>query len=280
VGDLIWAAADSRTRGFLLGGTAGRTTLAGEGLQHQDGHSHVMAANVPNCRAFDPAYAYELAVILHDGMQRMLVGQEDVFYYITVVNENYVHPALPDGAREGILRGMHRVQPAQGAGERVQLLGSGPILREALAAAELLRDDFQVDSDVWSVTSFSELRRQGNEVERWNLLHPSEPQRLTAVEECLGDHPGPVIAASDWVRAVAEQIRPFVQSRYRTLGTDGFGRSDGRERLRHFFEVNRFCIAIAALKALSDAGRVPPSLVRQAIEKYGIDPEKPDPARS
>jgi pyruvate dehydrogenase E1 component len=280
VGDLIWAAADSRTRGFLLGGTAGRTTLAGEGLQHQDGHSHVMAATVPNCRAYDPAYAYELAVILHDGLHRMAALQEDVFYYVTVMNENYVQPALPDGAREGILRGMYRVKDAQGEGERVQLLGSGTILREALAAAELLRDDFQIDADVWSVTSFSELRRQGNEVERWNLLHPSEPQRLTAVEECLGDHPGPVIAASDWVRAVAEQIRPFVPSRYRTLGTDGFGRSDGRERLRHFFEVNRFCIAIAALKALSDDGRVPPSLVRQAIEKYGIDPEKPDPARS
>jgi pyruvate dehydrogenase E1 component len=280
VGDLIWAAADSRTRGFLLGGTAGRTTLAGEGLQHQDGHSHVMAANVPNCRAFDPAYAYELAVILHDGMQRMAALQEDVFYYITVMNENYVHPALPDGAREGILRGMYQVQGAHGEGERVQLLGSGTILREALAAAELLRDDFQIDADVWSVTSFSELRRQGNEVERWNLLHPSEPQRLTAVEECLSDRPGPVIAATDWVRAVPEQIRPFLPARYRTLGTDGFGRSDGRERLRHFFEVNRFYIAVAALKALSDDGRVPPSLVRSAIEKYGIDPEKPDPARS
>jgi pyruvate dehydrogenase E1 component len=280
VGDLIWAAADSRTRGFLLGGTAGRTTLAGEGLQHQDGHSHAMAANVPNCRAFDPAYAYELAVILHDGMQRMAAQQEDVFYYITVMNENYVHPALPDGAREGILRGMYRVKDAQGDGERVQLLGSGTILREALAASELLRDDFQIDADVWSVTSFSELRRQGNEVERWNLLHPSEPQRLTAVEECLGDRPGPVIAATDWVRAVPEQIRPYVPARYRTLGTDGFGRSDGRERLRHFFEVNRFFIAVAALKALSDDGRVAPAVVGTALAKYGLDSEKPDPARS
>ena len=280
VGDLIWAAADSRTRGFLLGGTAGRTTLAGEGLQHQDGHSHVMAANVPNCRAWDPAYAYELAVILHDGMRRMLAEQEDVFYYVTVMNENYVHPALPEGAQEGILRGMYPVREAQGGRERVQLLGSGTILREALAAADLLRDDFQVDADVWSVTSFSELRRQGSEVERWNLLHPSEPQRLTAVEECLAERSGPVIAATDWVRAVPEQIRPFVPSRYRTLGTDGFGRSDGRERLRHFFEVNRFFIAIAALRALSDEGRVPPAVVRRAIEKYGLDPEKPDPARS
>jgi pyruvate dehydrogenase E1 component len=235
---------------------------------------------VPNCRAFDPAYAYELAVILHDGMQRMLTQQEDVFYYITVMNENYAHPALPDGAREGILRGMYRVKRAEGEGERVQLLGSGTILREALAASELLRDDFQIDADIWSVTSFSELRRQGNEVERWNLLHPSEPQRLTAVEECLADRSGPVIAATDWVRAVPEQIRPYVPARYRTLGTDGFGRSDGRERLRHFFEVNRFFIALAALKALSDDGRVPPARVREAIEKYGLDPAKPDPARS
>jgi pyruvate dehydrogenase E1 component len=280
VGDLIWAAADSRTRGFLLGGTAGRTTLAGEGLQHQDGHSHLAAGTVPNCRAFDPAYAYELAVILHDGMRRMLWEQEDVFYYVTVMNENYAHPALPDGVREGILRGMYRLREAQGERERVQLLGSGTILREALAAADLLRDDFQVDADVWSVTSFSELRRQGAEVERWNLLHPSEPQRLTYVEECLADRSGPVIAASDWVRAVPEQIRPYVPLRYRTLGTDGFGRADGRARLREFFEVNRFFIAIAALKALSDEGRVPPAAVRQAIEKYGIDPEKPDPVRS
>jgi pyruvate dehydrogenase E1 component len=280
VGDLIWAAADSRARGFLLGGTAGRTTLAGEGLQHQDGHSHLAAATVPNCRAWDPAYAYELAVILQDGMRRMLSLEEDVFYYVTVMNENYAHPALPEGAREGILRGMYRVQEAQGDRERVQLLGSGTILREALAAAELLRDDFHVDADVWSVTSFSELRRQGSAVERWNLLHPSEPQRLTAVEECLADRTGPVIAATDWVRAVPEQIRPFVPMRYRTLGTDGFGRADGRARLRDFFEVNRFFITIAALKALSDEGRVPPAVVRQAIEKYGVDPEKPDPARS
>jgi pyruvate dehydrogenase E1 component len=280
VGDLIWAAADSRTRGFLLGGTSGRTTLSGEGLQHQDGHSHLAAGTVPNCRAWDPAYAYELAVILHDGMHRMLQLQEDVFYYITVMNENYAHPALPDGAREGILRGMYRLREANGERERVQLLGSGTILRETLAAADLLRDDFQVGADVWSVTSWSELRRQGTEVERWNLLHPSEPQRATIVEESLSERPGPVVAASDWVRAVPEQIRPFVPARYRTLGTDGFGRSDGRERLRHFFEVNRFFIAIAALRALSDEGRVPPAVVRQAIEKYGVDPDKPDPMRS
>jgi pyruvate dehydrogenase E1 component len=280
VGDLIWAAADSRTRGFLLGGTAGRTTLAGEGLQHQDGHSHAMAAHVPNCRAWDPAYAYELAVILHDGMRRMVVEQEDVFYYVTVMNENYVQPAMPEGVQEGILRGMYPLREAEGERERVQLLGSGTLLREALAAADLLRDDFQIDADVWSVTSWSELRRQANQVERWNWLHPTEPQRLTYLEERLAERAGPVIAASDWVRAVPEQIRPFVPARYRTLGTDGFGRSDGRERLRHHFEVNRFFIALAALKALSDDGRAPPAAVRQAIEKYGIDPDKPDPVRS
>jgi pyruvate dehydrogenase E1 component len=280
VGDLIWAAADSRTRGFLLGGTAGRTTLAGEGLQHQDGHSHLAAATVPNCRAWDPAYAYELAVILHDGMRRMVVEQEDVFYYVTVMNENYVHPALPEGSVPGILRGMYRVREADAERESVALLASGTILREALAAAELLRDDFDVDAEVWSVTSWSELRRSCAEVERWNLLHPTEPQRLGYVEECLAERGGPVIAASDWVRAVPEQIRPYVPARYRTLGTDGFGRSDGRERLRHFFEVNRLFIALAALKALCDEGRVPPATVQQAIDKYGIDPDKPDPVRS
>ncbi len=280
VGDLIWAAGDSRCRGFLLGGTSGRTTLSGEGLQHQDGHSHLMAAAVPNCVAYDPAYAYELVTILQDGMRRMLTEQEDVFYYVTVMNENYPQPAMPEGAREGILRGMYRLKQTEGSGERVQLLGSGTILREALAAAELLRDDFGVAADVWSVTSFSELRREGNGVERWNLLHPGEPQRASYVEQQLRGQRGPVIAASDYVRTVAEQIRPYVPASYRVLGTDGFGRSDLRERLRHFFEVDRAFIAAAALKALCDEGRLPPATVRLAIEKYGIDPEKPSPAKS
>jgi pyruvate dehydrogenase E1 component len=213
-------------------------------------------------------------------MRRMVVEQEDVFYYVTVMNENYVQPPMPEGAQEGILRGLYPVREAEGERERVQLFGSGTILREALAAADLLRDDFQIEADVWSVTSWSELRRQASQVERWNLLHPTEPQRLSYLEERLESRPGPVIAASDWVRAVPEQIRPFVPARYRTLGTDGFGRSDGRERLRHHFEVNRFFIAVAALKALSDDGRLPPAAVKQAIEKYGIDPDKPDPVRS
>jgi pyruvate dehydrogenase E1 component len=279
VGDLIWAAADSRTRGFLLGGTSGRTTLAGEGLQHQDGHSHLWFSSVPNCVTYDPAYAYELAVIIHDGIRRMYQEDEAVFYYVTVMNENYGHPAMPEGVKEAILRGMYPIREASGDGERVQLLGSGSILREALAAADLLRDDFQVESDVWSVTSFGELTRDGHAAERWNGLHPAEPQRQSYVEEQLTGRRGPVIAATDYVRALPEQIRAFVPARYRTLGTDGFGRSDTRERLRHHFEVDRYYIAISALKALSDDGNLPPAVVQQAIEKYGVDPEKFDPVR-
>jgi pyruvate dehydrogenase E1 component len=279
VGDLIWAAGDSRTRGFLLGGTAGRTTLSGEGLQHQDGHSHLMAGAVPNCVAYDPAFAYELVMIVQDGMRRMLTEQEDVFYYVTVMNENYTQPALPEGAREGILRGLYLFEQTEGAGERVQLIGSGTILREAIAAAALLRDDFGIAADVWSATSFSELARDGIATERWNLLHPTEPQRKSWVTEQLSGHRGPVIAATDYVRAVAEQIRPYVPGGYRVLGTDGFGRSDLRERLRRHFEVDRGFIAATALKALCDEGRVPPSTVRLALEKYGISPEKPHPAK-
>jgi pyruvate dehydrogenase E1 component len=280
VGDLFWAAADSRARGFLMGGTAGRTTLAGEGLQHQDGHSLLWVSTIPNCAAYDPAYGYELAVIVHAGLERMLVRREDVFYYVTMMNENYEHPPMPAGAREGILRGMYLLAPAPGGpGPRVQLLGSGTILREVLAAAELLREDFGVAADVWSVTSMSELRRDGLAVERWNLLHPGEPQRRSYVDECLRDR-GPAVAATDYVKAWADGIRPFVPGPYRTLGTDGFGRSDRRERLRHFFEVNRFFVAVTALKALADEGRLAPDTVRQALERYKIDPAKPDPVRS
>jgi pyruvate dehydrogenase E1 component len=278
--DLIWAAGDSQTRGFLMGGTSGRTTLAGEGLQHQDGHSHLLASALPNCVAYDPAFAYELAVIIHDGMRRMAVEQENVFFYVTMMNENYVQPPLPEGVEQGILRGMYLLREGEGEGERVQLLGSGTILREALAAAELLRDDFQVAADVWSVTSFSELRRDGIAVDRWNMLHPAESQRRSIVEELLAERRGPIVAATDYMRAVADQIRPYVPGRYRVLGTDGYGRSDLRERLRHFFEVDRRFIAVCALKALSDEGQVPPERVKAAIEKYGIDPEKPHPVRS
>jgi pyruvate dehydrogenase E1 component len=281
VGDLFWAAGDSRTRGFLVGGTAGRTTLSGEGLQHQDGHSQLWVSSIPNCVSYDPAYAYELAVIVHEGLDRMFRRQEDVFYYLTVANENHAHPPMREGLREGILRGMYLLRPAADPQRpRVQLLGSGAILREVLAGADLLREDFGVEADVWSVTSFTELRREGLAAERWNLLHPDEPARRSVVETLLRDRPGPVVAATDWVKAYADQIRPFVPARYHVLGTDGFGRSDRREQLRHFFEVDRRFVATTGLKALAESGVANPATVRQALERYKIDPDKPDPASS
>ncbi|HEY8492365.1 MAG TPA: pyruvate dehydrogenase (acetyl-transferring), homodimeric type [Myxococcota bacterium] len=281
VGDLFWAAGDSRARGFLIGGTAGRTTLNGEGLQHQDGHSQLWVSAIPNCVSYDPAFAYELAVIVHRGLERMLKEQEDVFFYITVMNENYAHPPMPEGSAEGILRGLYLFRPApEGAGPRVNLLGSGSILREVIAAAELLREDWGVQANVWSATSFTELRREGLEVERWNLLHPDEPPRVPYVTRVLGEHPGPVVAATDWVKAYADQIRAFVPAPYRVLGTDGFGRSDERPVLRHFFEVSRHFVALSALRALAEAGAVPAGTVRQALERYKIDPDKPSPAKS
>ena len=281
IGDLIWAAGDSRARGFLLGATAGRTTLSGEGLQHEDGSSHLLFSTVPNCVAYDPCFGYELTVILQDGMRRMLEDQEDVFYYVTVMNENYVHPAMPEGAREGILKGMYRLREARGVRReadeaRVQLLGSGTILREVLAAAELLEQDWNVAADVWSVTSFTELRREGIEVDRWNRLHPDAKPRLTHVEQCLAPTHGPVIAATDYMRTVGDLIRNWVPRRYTVLGTDGFGRSDTRAALRSFFEVDRHHVALAALKALADEGAIDRKLVKQAIEKYGIDPDRPN----
>ena len=276
VGDLVWAAADCRTRGFMLGGTAGRTTLNGEGLQHEDGHSHVLFSVVPNCRAFDPTFGYEVAVIIQDGLRRMVGEQEDIFYYLTLMNENYRHPAMPSGAEEGILRGMYRLRTSSGEGPRVQLLGSGTILNEVLAAAELLESDFGVAADVWSVTSFTELRRDGLEVERWNMLHPLAPEPRSAyVSDCLGG--GPVVASTDYIRAFADQIRQWVPGRYRVLGTDGFGRSDRRATLRRFFEVDRHYVAVAALKELADEGLLDASRVQEAIDRYEIDPDAPMP---
>jgi pyruvate dehydrogenase E1 component len=280
VGDLAWAAADQRARGFLLGATAGRTTLNGEGLQHEDGHSHILSSVIPNCISFDPTYGYEVAVIVHDGLRRMVTDQEDVFYYITLMNENYEHPAMPQGAEEGILKGLYLLKESKSkAKHRVQLLGSGTILREAEAAADLLESDWGVAADVWSATSFTQLRRDGLAAERWNLLHPEAKPRIPYVTRVLEGRSGPVIAASDYMKAFAEQIRPFVpQGRpYRVLGTDGFGRSDSRARLRYFFEVNRHFVALAALKVLADQGEIKPKTVADAIKKYGIDPEKPDP---
>jgi pyruvate dehydrogenase E1 component len=281
VGDLVWAAGDMQARGFLIGGTAGRTTLAGEGLQHQDGHSHLAASTIPNCIAYDPAFAYELTVIVQDGMRRMYQDKQNCFYYITVMNENYPQPAMPEGAEEGIKRGIYRIREASvepnDPKARVQLLGSGTILREVLAAAELLERDFGIAADVWSVTSFNELRRDGIDAERWNMLHPEDPPRLPYVTEQLMESDGPIVAATDYMRTYADQIRPYVTRRYAVLGTDGFGRSDMRSQLRKFFEVNRWYVAVAALKALADDGAVSPTRVREAIEKYRIDPNKPNP---
>jgi pyruvate dehydrogenase E1 component len=277
VGDLAWAAGDMQARGFLIGGTAGRTTLAGEGLQHQDGHSHLQAATIPNCVSYDPTFAYELTVIIQNGLQRMFRDQENIFYYITVMNENYIQPALPEGVEEGILKGIYRFREARGKGERVQLLGSGTILREAIAAADLLEQDFGIAADLWSVTSFNELRRDGIDVERWNMLHPDQEPRRSYVEQQLSGQKGPVVAVTDYIRSYPDQIRAFVPGTYRVLGTDGFGRSDLRAQLRKFFEVNRYYIVVAALKALADEGTLEPALVSEAIRKYHIDPEKPNP---
>jgi pyruvate dehydrogenase E1 component len=283
VGDLAWAAGDSRARGFLIGATAGRTTLNGEGLQHEDGHSHLISATIPNCVSYDPTFNYEVAVIVQDGLRRMYAEQEDVYYYLTVMNENYRHPAMPDGAEEGILRGMYLLREgpqvkARTKPPRVQLLGSGTILREVIAAADLLADDFGVVADVWSAPSFTQLRRDGLAVERWNLLHPAEERRVSYVEQQLAGRPaGPVIAATDYMKSFADQIRPFVPRRYAVLGTDGYGRSDYRRKLRYFFEVDRHFVTVAALRALADEGTLPAAKVAEAIARYGIDPDKPNP---
>jgi pyruvate dehydrogenase E1 component len=283
-GDLAWAAGDMCCRGFLMGGTAGRTTLAGEGLQHQDGDSHVLMSTIPACIGYDPAFAYELAVIIHDGLRRMYQQQENIFYYVTMMNENYAHPALPQGSEEGILAGMYLFSQAEaepgGNAKRVQLLGSGTILREVIAAAGLLQSDFGVAADVWSVTSFTQLCRQGLDCERWNRLHPGEQPRVSYVAKSLADRPGPVIAATDYIKTYADQIRAFVPVRYVVLGTDGFGRSDTRQQLRKFFEVNRQHVVVAALAALARDGRIPTATVAGAIRRYGIDAERPNPARA
>ncbi len=287
IGDLAWAAGDQRARGFLLGGTAGRTTLNGEGLQHEDGHSHVLSSVIPNCVSYDPTFGFELALIIHDGLKRMVTEQEDVFYYITVMNENYPHPGLPEGAAEGVLKGMYRFKSGAKlkAGKnadkplRVQLLGSGAILREVIAAGDLLERDWGIGADIWSCTSFTELRRDGLDCERWNLLHPTDAPRESWVEKNLKGSTGPVVASSDYIKTFAEQIRPFIPAgrAYRVLGTDGFGRSDTRERLRDFFEVDRHWVTVAALKALADQGDIKATVVAAAFEKYGIDANKPNP---
>ncbi len=277
IGDLAWLAGDSRARGFLLGATAGRTTLNGEGLQHEDGHSHLMSAMIPNCISYDPTFAYELTVIIQEGLRRMVQNQEDVYYYITVMNENYSHPELPKGAEAAILKGMYNFSKSKAKGEKVQLMGSGVILREVIAAAELLEKDWGVSADVWSATSFTELRREGLECDRWNMLNPEKPQKVSYVAQCLKDANGPVIASTDYMKSFAEQIQRFVPNKFMALGTDGFGRSDSREALRDFFEVNRYYVAVAALKALSDEGKLPAAKVAEAVKKYKLNGNKPNP---
>ena len=277
IGDLAWAAGDSRARGFVLGATAGRTTLNGEGLQHEDGHSHLMSATIPNCVSYDPTFSYELAVIIQEGMRRMVQNQEDVYYYITLMNENYSHPEMPKGAEAGILKGMYAFSKSKAKGPKVQLMGSGVILREVIAAAEMLEQDWGVSPDVWSVTSFTELRREGLDAERWNMLNPEKKPRLSYVAECLSGAEGPVISSTDYMKSFADQIRNFVPQRFVSLGTDGYGRSDSREALRSFFEVDRYYVVLAALKALADEGKLPASKAAEAIKKYKIDASRPNP---
>jgi pyruvate dehydrogenase E1 component len=278
VGDLAWAAGDMQAKGFLMGGTAGRTTLNGEGLQHEDGHSHLQSATIPNCISYDPTFAYEMAVIIQDGMRRMYQDQESVFYYITMMNENYHQPAMPKGAEEGIRRGMYLLQKGGRGKKRVQLMGSGTILIEVMAAAELLKSDWGIDADLWSCPSFTELRRDGIDCERHNLLHPEAKPRVPYVAQCLDGHDGPVIASTDYMRAFPDQIRPYIDRSFTALGTDGYGRSDTRENLRRFFEVDRYYVVITALKALADEGVIKPDQVSKAIAQYNIDPDAPNPS--
>jgi pyruvate dehydrogenase E1 component len=277
--DLIWAAADTRCRGFLLGGTAGRTTLAGEGLQHQDGNSHVLALPIPTLQAYDPAFAYELAVIIEDGIDRMYNKGESIFYYITVMNEPYAMPSMPPGSREGILKGMYRYKPANNAKSklRAQLLGSGAILREVLNAQEILEEKYNVAADVWSVTSYKALYSDGIEVERWNFLHPTEKPRVPYVSQCLADTPGVLVAATDYLKALPNLVSRWMPRRVASLGTDGFGRSESRASLRNFFEVDARFITLATLHELLREGKIQASVVQQAIKDLEINVEKPDP---
>ena len=281
IGDLAYASGDMRSRGFMIGGTAGRTTLNGEGLQHEDGHSHVLASTIPNCVCYDPCYAYEMAVIIHDGMRRMMQNQEDVFYYITAMNENYQHPEMPKGIEEGIIKGMYKLNStATKAKLRVNLLGAGVILREAIAAAEMLEKDWKVGSDIWSVTSFTELRADGLRATRWNNLNPEAEPKVPYVTKLLSEYPHPVVATSDYMKILSDGLREYIDAPFKVLGTDGFGRSDTREKLRDFFEVDRRYVVVAALNTLKEEGKLKASVVNDAIKKYGLDPDKSNPVTS
>ncbi|MDB5933133.1 MAG: aceE, partial [Massilia sp.] len=280
IGDLVWAARDMRARGFLMGGTPGRTTLNGEGLQHEDGHSHIFAATIPNCMPYDPTFAHELAVIVQDGLRRMVTNQEDVFYYITLMNENYPMPGLRQGTEEGILKGMYLLQEGPAESKiRVQLIGSGTILRESVHAAELLAQDWGIAADVWSAPSLTMVARDGVDCERWNLVNPTAEPRVPYLTQLLANTSGPIVSTTDYVRLFSEQIRAYVPKgrNFTVLGTDGFGRSDSRVKLREFFEVNRYYVTVAALKALADDGVIAASVVAEAVAKYGLDPSKPNP---
>jgi pyruvate dehydrogenase E1 component len=277
IGDLAWAAGDSRARGFLLGATAGRTTLNGEGLQHEDGHSHLLSATIPNCISYDPCYAYELAVIIQNGLERMIENQEDIYYYITIMNENYSHPEMPKNIEKEIIDGIYLLSKTSAKGPKVQLMGSGVILREVEEAAKLLKDDFDIASNIFSVTSFTELRRNAMDVERWNMLNPDKPQKKSIIQTTIQDKESPIIASTDYMKAFAEQIASYLPNRFNALGTDGFGRSDSREALRKFFEIDRYYIVVAALYSLANTGKIDKSLVSKAIKKYKIDPKKINP---
>jgi pyruvate dehydrogenase E1 component len=277
IGDLAWASGDSQARGFLIGATAGRTTLNGEGLQHQDGHSLILANTIPNCKSYDATFSYELAVIVQDGVKRMFEDQENCFYYLTTMNENYVQPAMPEGAEEGIVKGMYKFAEADKGDKKVTLMGAGTILNEVIAAAEILKEQFDVQSDIWSLTSVNELVREGQSVDRWNMLHPTKKAKTAYITEQLGDCTAPVIASTDYMKAYSEQMRAYIDQPYYVLGTDGFGRSDSRAALRHFFEVDRNFVVVSALKALTDQGTIKATVVEKAIKTLGIDPEKPNP---
>jgi len=287
IGDLAWLAGDMRACGFLIGGTAGRTTLNGEGLQHEDGHSLVLSNTIPNCISYDPCFGYEMAVIIHNGMTRMLTNRESVYFYITAMNENYVHPPMPEGAEEGIIKGIYKFREiaegdkkkAQKFKTRVRLLGSGTILREVIEAAKMLEKDWDVGAEIYSVTSFNELARDGLEVERWNMLHPNDDPRVPYITQVLGNDDAPVVSSTDYMKCHSDQVREYVPATFTTLGTDGFGRSDTREKLREFFEVDRRYVTIAALHALSMDGEMDKPTVAKAVQQYAIDPDKPNPAK-
>ncbi|MEP5981476.1 MAG: pyruvate dehydrogenase (acetyl-transferring), homodimeric type, partial [Marinobacter alexandrii] len=286
VGDLAWAAGDIQARGFLVGGTAGRTTLNGEGLQHQDGHSHILAQTIPSCKSYDPAYGYEMAVIVQYGIKEMFEDNQNVYYYLTIENENYEQPAMPKGKKveDGIMKGMYLLDSVETKGRkkspRVQLLGAGAILNEVRAAAELLKEDFEIASDVWSVTSFNELARDGQHVDRWNRLHPDDSPKKAYITECLEKQQGPVVSSTDYMKLFSEQVRAFIPQTFVTLGTDGYGRSDTREKLRSHFEVDRYHVAVTALSALAQDGEVKKDVVLEAMRKYGIDRNKTNPVLS